>query len=64
MQYERDDLEKIQTEAARNATGTTKLISLSEIAYSETGWDTLDIREKNKNLHSFTKWHITWLHIT
>ena len=38
-QYEKDGLEKIQTEAARIATGTAKLISLENL-YSETGWDT------------------------
>ena len=30
-QYEKDDLEKIQTEAARIATGTTKLVSLESL---------------------------------
>ena len=44
-QYEKDDLEIIQTEAARIATGTTKLVSLENL-YSETGWDTLDMRRK------------------
>ena len=53
-QYEKDDLEKIQTEAARIATGTTKLISLENL-YSETGWDTLDMRRKNEKLTLFYK---------
>ena len=35
-QYEKDDLEKIQIEAARIATGTTKLVSIENL-YSEIG---------------------------
>ena len=38
MQYEKDYLEKIQTEAARIATGTAKLVS-TENLYSEIGWE-------------------------
>ena len=37
-QYEKDYLEKIQTEAARIATGTAKLVS-TENLYSEIGWE-------------------------
>ena len=37
----KDDLEKIQIEAARIATGTTKLVSIASL-YSELGWDSLD----------------------
>ena len=40
-------LEKIQIEAARIATGTTKLVSLDKL-YQETGWETL---EGIKNMH-------------
>ena len=39
-QYEKDDLEKIQIEAARIATGTTKLVSLNNL-YKEICWDKL-----------------------
>ena len=46
-QYEKDDLEKMQTEAARIATGTTKLVSIENV-YSEIGWDTLEARRKKK----------------
>ena len=35
-QYEKDDLEKIQIEAVRIATGTTKLVSIENL-YSEIG---------------------------
>ena len=41
QQYEKDDLEKIQIEAARIATGTTKLVSIASL-YSEIGWNSLD----------------------
>ena len=51
-QYENDSLEKIQTEAARIATGATKLVSLENL-YSEIGWETLDIRRKNQKLTLF-----------
>ena len=54
MQYEKNSLEKIQTEAARIATGTTKLVSL-EILYSEIGWETLDIGRKKQKLTLFYK---------
>ena len=46
-QYEKDELEKIQTEAARIATGTTKFVSIENL-YSENGWDTLEARRKTK----------------
>ena len=49
---------QIQTEAARIATGTTKLASIENV-YSEIGWDTLEARRKNKNLLSFIKWLTT-----
>ena len=42
-QYEKNEIEKIQLEAARIATGTTKLISINTL-YKETGWDTLEKR--------------------
>ena len=39
-QYEVDELEKIQIEAARIITRATKLVSIDSL-YTETGWDTL-----------------------
>ena len=47
--YEKDDLEKIQIEAARIVTGCTKLVSLRDL-YNETKWDTLDTRRTNQKL--------------
>ena len=48
-QYEKDDLEKIQIEAARIATVTTKLVS-TENLYREIGWGKLETRRKNKKV--------------
>ena len=53
-QYEKDELEKIQTEAARIATGATKLISLSNL-YKEICWETLQQRRHNNKLILFYK---------
>ena len=53
-QYEKEDLEKIQKEAARIATGTTKLIS-AENLYNEIGWDTLESRRNKQKLTLFYK---------
>ena len=39
-QYESNELEKIQNEAARIVTGTPKLVSINSLL-SETGWETL-----------------------
>ena len=39
-QYEKDELEKIQNEAARIATGATRLVSLSTLS-KEIGWESL-----------------------
>ena len=47
QQYEKDDLEKIQIEAARIATGTTKLVSIASL-YSEIDWNS-----KNPKIGSF-----------
>ena len=52
QQYEKDDLEKIQIEAARIATGTTKLVSIASL-YSEIGWNSLDTRWQNAKIGSF-----------
>ena len=48
-QYEKDELEKIQHEAARIATGTTRLVSLN-LLYQEVKWDSL---QKRRNDHKF-----------
>ena len=53
-QYEKDDLEKIQIEAARIATGTTKLVSIENLC-SEIGWETLETRRKKQKLVLFYK---------
>ena len=47
-QYESNELEKIQNEAARIVTGATKLVSLHSL-YTDTGWESLaSRREKHK----------------
>ena len=53
-QYEKDDLEKVQIEAARIATGTTKLVSIENL-YSEIDWETLETRRKKQKLVLFYK---------
>ena len=53
-QYEVNDLEKIQTEAARTVTGATKLASINSLL-SETGWETLSSRRKKHKLQLFYK---------
>ena len=53
-QYEKEEIDKIQNEAARIATGTTKLISI-ETLYSEIGWETLDSRRRKQTLSLFYK---------
>ena len=45
---------KIQTEAARIATGTTKLVSLQSL-YKETKWDSLEKRCNDHKLYLFFK---------
>ena len=52
--YEVNALEKIQLEAARIVTGTTKLVSL-EMLYKETGWETLEVRRSKHKLCLFYK---------
>ena len=51
-QYEKDDLEKIQHEAARIATGTTRLISINNL-YNEIKWDSLQKRRNDHKLSLF-----------
>ena len=49
-QYESNEPEKIQNEAARIVTGATKLVSINSLL-SETGWETLSSR---RNKHKLT----------
>ena len=53
-QYEKQELEKIQHEAARIATGATKLVSIIEL-YKEIGWESLENRRYNHKLTLFYK---------
>ena len=52
--YEKEDLENIQKEAARIATGTTKLVSIENLN-SEIGWETLEVRRNKQKLTLFYK---------
>ena len=47
--YEKEELEKVQNEAARIGTGTSKLVSIHAL-YEEIGWDTLDSRRRKHKL--------------
>ena len=53
-QYEKQELDKIQTEAARIATGTTKLVSLTAL-YKEICWETIEQSRHNHKLTLFYK---------
>ena len=53
-EYEKADLDKIQNEAARIATGATKLVSLNTLS-NEICWETLEQRRKNHRLTLFYK---------
>ena len=53
-QYETNELEKIQNEAARIVTGATKLVSINSFI-KETGWETLLTRRKKHKLVLFYK---------
>ena len=52
--YEKEDLENIQKEAARIATGTTKLVSIENLN-REIGWVTLEVRKNEQKLTLFYK---------
>ena len=52
--YEVNEQEKIQHEAARIVSGTTKLVSINSLLL-ETGWETLVSRRKNTNFSYFVK---------
>ena len=53
-QYEKQELDKIQNEAARIATGTIKLVSLATL-YKEICWETLELRRCNHKQTLFYK---------
>ena len=53
-QYEKNELDKIQNEAARITTGTTKLVSLDNL-YKEVGWQTLHRRRQDHKITFFYK---------
>ena len=53
-QQEKQDIEKIQIEAARIVTGTTKLVSIHSL-FEETVWEALEPRRKNHKLTLFFK---------
>ena len=53
-QYESNELDKIQNEAARIVTGATKLASI-DFLHTETGWETLGPRRKIHKLTMFYK---------
>ena len=50
--YEKEQLEKIQNEAARIATGTTNLVSIENL-YKEICWDELQKRRNDHKLSLF-----------
>ena len=64
-QYEKQELEKIQLEAARIATRTTKLISITAL-YKEVGWESLEQRRQTHKLTLFFKMfsHVTPLYLS
>ena len=53
-QYQKDELDKIQHEAMRIVTGTTKLASIRDL-YNETKWQTLESRRQKHKLIMFFK---------
>lgn len=65
LQYEKQEIEKIQLEAARIATGTTKLVSINAL-YKEVGWETLEQRRQTHKLTLFFKMfsHLTPLYLS
>ena len=52
--HEKDELEKVQQEAARIVTGATKLVSIQKLM-DEVGWETLENRRRNHKLTTFYK---------
>ena len=53
-QYEVNDLEKIQNEAARIVSGATRLVSINSLSL-ETGWESLSSQRKKHKLQLFFK---------
>ena len=53
-QYEKDELDTIQLEAARIVSGTTKLVSSASL-YMELGWESLSSRRRKHKLVMFYK---------
>ena len=53
-QYEKEELDKIQNEAARIVTRITKLVSINSL-YNETCWETLECRRYNHKINLFYK---------
>ena len=53
-QYEANELEKIQHEAARNVSGATNLVSIEHLL-KEVGWDTPSCQRKNINKYYYTE---------
>ena len=51
-QYEANELEKIQHEAARIVSGATKLVSIEKLL-KEVGWDTLLSLAEEKNINEY-----------
>ena len=47
--YEKQELDKIHTEAARIVTGATKLVSLYSL-YEEVNWEPLETRHRKQRL--------------
>ena len=64
-EYEKNDLDKIQNEAARIATGATKLVSLNALS-KEICWESLEQRRQNHRLTLFYKmfYNITPLYLS
>ena len=64
-QYEKYELDKIQNEAARIATGATKLVSLTNL-YKEIGWESLSKRRSNHKLTLLYKMinHLTPIYLS
>ena len=64
-QYEKYELDKIQNEAARIATGATKLVPLTNL-YKEIGWEPLSKRRSNHKLTLLYKMinHLTPIYLS
>ena len=64
-QYEKQELDKIQNEAVRIATGMAKLVSINSI-YNEICWETLERRRYNHKMTLFYKmmYNITPLYLS